>query len=749
MLDTRNRITPQISGAEVDRVEFGFSEVLSFFRRQVAAIICGVFASLIIAGIYVATTTPLYLSTTQLIIDTRKVAPFAQQAIVSELGLDSTAIDSQVEVLKSEAVQLAVIRKLDLSTDPEFVGASKLRDILDRVVALVGLGQDIDTSKDDRTRAALRHLEANLTVERIGRTYVLEVSYRSTDKAKSAQIANAFADAYIADQVNANYEATKNASDWLEGRLSELRNQVLKADRAVQDFVVENRMIPAASGRTLAEQQVADVANQLTQARGQVAEAKARLDRISAIKDDDVANAVVTDAINNQVVVKIREQYLEAVRRVADFSSRFGSDHPAVAELKRQIEELRRGARDELRRIAEGYRSDYAIAKSREDTLMSNLEDVIRAANAEKQAGVSLRMLESYANAYRSLYDALLQKLVDSTQQQSFTRTEARVITPARPGEMSHPKILLIGSAALLLGAFGGVAFGFAREQLDGTIKTSQEVERLLGMKCLGVVPNVSSQVLRNSQAKTPRTITTVSQRTMPIDLGLERQSVQAPFSELAETMRRIKVAADMNGSNDVVLGVASALPGEGKSSIAANLAQLLRSTGSSTLLMDCDLRRPLLTKRLSPKATEGLVEVIKGDARIEDVVWQDPLTRLDFLPAVVQSPISHPATLLTSPAMESLLAEVRSSYRYVVLDLPPLAPVVDAEAMRELVDSYVLVVEWGQTELSAIREALQSAYSIQPRILGVVLNRAETAAIRRLKAHKNSRYHDYFDGHQ
>ncbi|GEO18582.1 AAA family ATPase [Microvirga aerophila] len=731
MLNTRLQILPQVPAKELDEIEFRPSDLVGFFRRQGSTILVTVIAVLTLAGVYILAAAPTYTSTMQLIINPRKVVPFDQQARLSELAPDSTAIESQVEMLKSETVRLAVIQKLNLTRDPEFVEIAKIEHLVRKLTAFIGIRLDADQSDNELTNRALKSLNDNLTVKRVTRTYVIEASYRSRDRVKSAQIANAFADAYIAEQLKANFDAAKGTSDWLEGRLAELQNQVIRADLAVQNFIVENRLIEADSGRTLTEQQVGDANAQLTQARGQVAEAKARLDRVLAIRDDDVTSPAVTDSLNNQVITKIREQHLAAVRREADFNARYGSGHPAVIELRKDIDQLRNAARDELRRISEAYRSEYAIAKSREDALEANLRTAVSAASRGKQASVSLRMLESSALAYRKLYDSFLQKLGDFTQQQSFTGTDVRVITPARAGERSHPKILLVFGAALLVGTFGGVGVGFAREQLDRTIKTTQQVESLIGVRCFGTVPKLTSKVLRRSSAAAPKFDGGMPPRTLHPGIKLERHVLHAPYSELAETMRRIKVAADRTGSRSVVLGIVSALPGEGKSSIAANLAQLLSETGSSTLLIDGDLRRPSLTQRLSPEATTGLVQVLGTEAKMKDAIWRDPSTKLDFLPAVIKSTAPTQTMLLASSEMEALLSEVRAQYRYVVMDLPPLAPVVDAEAMRDLIDYFVLVVEWGRTELNVIQEVLQSADLIQPRILGAVLNKAEMGGTR------------------
>jgi polysaccharide biosynthesis transport protein len=585
-------------------------------------------------------------------------------------------------------------------------------------------------------------------VQRVGRTYVLEVAYRSLDKNKAAAIANELSEAYILDQLKANFDATKRASDWLEGRLTELRDDVERSDRAVQDYKAKYNLVDAGNGRTLTDQQLGDLTTQLVQARAQVAEAKARLDRISGVDFTEGADTSVSDAINNPVILKVREQYLENTRRAADFAARYGESHAAVVNLRKENEQLRLAGRDELRRIAEAYRSDYEIAKSRLESLEASLNNIIEAANSDKQAGVSLRTLESSAQSYRRLYDSFLQRFADSTQQQSFPKTEARVITPATRGEKSDPNTLLVLGAAAMAGLMGGVGIAFAREQLDRVLKTSRQVEDDLGVECLGILPRIESKETRQmARELAPAASNQRGPRSLPVELGLLRYVTRAPLSRFAETIRRVKVAAGTTASPDdsVVLGVVSALPGEGKSTVAANLAQLLNSAGNRALLIDADLRHPSLTKHLTPNARAGLVELLNSSVTLDDVVWKDPVTEVDFLPAVLDRPIPHSAELLSSGAMARLLEVLRTRYKYIVLDFPPLAPVVDASAASEFVDKFLLVIEWGQTLPATVADSLASADLIQARMLGAVLNKADLAALKRLEPYNTKGYYNYY----
>jgi polysaccharide biosynthesis transport protein len=339
-----------------------------------------------------------------------------------------------------------------------------------------------------------------------------------------------------------------------------------------------------------------------------------------------------------------------------------------------------------------------------------------------------------------------LQRYVEASQQQTVTATEARVLTPASSGSKILPQRNMVLGAALALGLALGSGVAYARERLDRVFRTPNEVERALGIECLGVLPAIDGRTGRKSRSK-PQSDGSQG-RIMDEDLGILRQVIRTPFSRFAETLRRVKVAADNSSiAGDVrVIGIVSAVPVEGKSTVAANLAQLTaHGNGGQVLLIDADLRNPSLTRAMAPHATAGLLEVLADTAKYEDVVWTDPITELRFLPAVLKGSIANTSEILASRRMADLLHNVRSQYDYIVIDFPPLAPVVDAKAAAQLLDGFLLVIEWGQTPPDAILEVLGSAEVIRSKLVGAVLNRANPRAMKKLESYKGKNYHQYY----
>jgi succinoglycan biosynthesis transport protein ExoP len=709
--------------------------VLAMLRRQwpTAAAITGLCVLLAIG--YLLGATPKYTATSRIMIDTRKNQLLQNQQVLGDQTIDSGVIDSQVEILKSESIALAVIRDQKLTEDPEFAGGP---GIVEQLSALIS-GSTPEPSEEERTAGALKRFMNATTAKRIGLTYVIQIDFTSISAEKSARIAGGIVDAYMVGELEAKYQATKRASKWLQERIAELREQASNQEKAVQSFKAKNNIVDTGRG-LMSEQQLSDVGTQLVTARAATAEAKARQDRITEIlNSNDIPDATVSDALRNDVITRLRAQYLDLSARESDWAARFGVNHSATVNLRNQMREIRRSILSEISRIADAYKSDYQIALAREQSLQRSLDNMISENGASGEARVKLRDLESSAQTSRNLYDNFLQKFMEATQQQSFPIAESRVIAAAStPTSPSSPKALLAIAAGLMGGLFLGIGGAIGRELLNKTFRTAADVEKNTGYECLGILPRFLG---KSSETKVPG----AALRNAAADHQIE--AIHSPFSRFAETLRNVKVSADIARlEREVkVIGVVSSLPKEGKTTVASNLAHLIAVMGNSTLLIDADLRNPSLTRTLAPDASQGLLEVLDRQVSITDAIRKDPQTGLNFLPAVVPSRISNTPEILASNAMRELITAVRGQYEYVVIDYAPVCPVVDVKASSHLVDGYVFVVEWGRTSQEAVSDALSSVGRFRNNVLGIVLNKADASVLRRHEAYKGRHYYDYY----
>ncbi|WP_289034206.1 polysaccharide biosynthesis tyrosine autokinase [uncultured Roseibium sp.] len=707
------------------------------FKRQYKLIVFCCVVGIVLGLVYILTAQPLYTASTQILIDDQNSKTTDLETSLN-VGFDTAKIDSQVELLRSERIALSVIEKLALTNDVAFLnargsviskGISGLRSLLSIDYWLPVDGELSAEERDRKTRAALAILGDNLDVRRVGITYVLSINYTSPSPAEAARLANAFGEAYLLDQLEAKYDATRRASDWLQRRIEGLKESSLATDLAVQRFRAENNLV-SADGLLLGEQQLADMNSQLILSRAATAQAEARYRRIQDIIDTGQMDAAVTEALNNSVIADLRSKFLEASKRYAEISQKLGANHVQALKFKSDMIEYQKVIFDELGRIAQSYRSDFEIAKSRELSLEGSLSSLIGESATTNETLVALRELERESETYRNLYQTFLQRYQETVQQQSFPITEARVISSARPPSgPSAPKKALVLVFSLVLGGMAGTGFGALREFRDRGVRTGEQVRERLGLEFLGILPILphkpvkASKNLDGDKDKSRRFV-------QPSDTVM-RQSLDAPLSGFAETLRSAKIAADLmlGDKQSKILGTVSIFPGEGKSTVSKNFASLLANLGAKTLLIDCDLRNPGLTRGIANQAESGLLEVLLEEQDLKSSLLVEPDSKLFVLPAVVRQRVSHTSELLASPAMKRLLREASEAFDYIIVDLPPLAPVVDVRAIADQIDAFLFVVEWGKTPRQTIRSTLSHDRRFSEKCLGVVLNKVDTQA--------------------
>lgn len=744
MLRTNREVSASSKNAPND-TDLAIAAVLQVLRRQKWFIAAFAAVGAGLGALYCAIATPQYTADADLLIDSQQARALEFSSSPMTETMDAATIDSQVEVLRSESISKAVIKEMKLVEAAKEVIAAREDGFLSRALGsmLPFLFRSTPKSDYEIERGVINDFASRLKVERVGRSYVISLSYRAPKADLAADITNHLAEAYIVNQLESKYQATRRASVWLQDRIAELRDQALAADRAVQDFKSKNDIVDTQRG-LVSDQQLAELNTQLVTARTATAEAQARYERVDSIVKQGVlagtSEEAVSEVLTNEVISRLRNQYLDAVKREAEWSKRYGADHVAVVNLRSEIKGLQRSLFTELSRIAETYKSDLEIARARENSLSKSLETLVAQAKLTGQAQVELRELESNAQSYRALYDNFLQRFMQATQQQSFPITEARVITQASPPlKPSQPKVLMIVAGGLVAGI--GIGFGAAmlRERMNRAFRLPADVEQYLGLDCLGVLPALPV----SAQTTLPTGVSAFSNST-----GILRQVVSDPFSRFSETLRSVKVSADVSiitGSKKVI-GIISTLPKEGKTTVSANLSQLIAHGGQRCILVDADLRNPSLTRRLAPDAKVGIIEYVLGKATLDEVAITDPLTQVRFIPAVVPSQIVHTNEILASQQMVAAVERLKQHTDYLVIDFPPLAPVVDVIASTHLVDGYVYVLEWGSSHRDLVINTLQNAPKVYEKVLGCLLNKADLTALRHLEDYGSKYYyHKYY----
>ena len=373
------------------------------------------------------------------------------------------------------------------------------------------------------------------------------------------------------------------------------------------------------------EQRVTELNSRVVAARAQTTDALTRLNRFEdilrssdteAISGNANREASVSDALSSSIITNLRQQYLEHARRETELSARVGRDHLAVVNLRSRMRDLRASILDEVRRLAEASKSDYETAKQRQEDVEKQLAQAVSQSRTANSAETTLRELETNAKGYRSLYESFLQRYMGAVQQELFPITEARVISPASPPQgKSKPKTGLV----LALGLFGGLALGaglgLLRDIMDRVFRTAAQVEAMLHMPCLSLVPLLKEVEPRQLPRRLQQAGKALEQRMIARHSGVFWAVTEMPLSRFAELIRLIKLAIDLNVTtpSNKVIGITSSLPNEGKSTIAAALALLMAHSGARVIVVDCDLRNPSLSRSMAPAANG---RTYRGDCR-------------------------------------------------------------------------------------------------------------------------------------
>ena len=707
-------------------------------RARIVALCAAI--GLALGVVYLMFAAPSYTSGTRILLD-ENLTKFAQEeaaTAASNMKSDANLL-TEVEILKSTRLALVVVDREKLDDNEAFMNPpqSPIGWFKSRLKAVVGLfdfwAPEVSEAaiKNGRRAKAASLLQQGLNVERVGRSFVIDVSFSSHVPQLAGSITRAYANAYLSDQLDANFDATQRATVWLQGRLTELRENSQAAALEVEQFRAANGLT-AARGELISEQQLADLNSQLILAQADTASASARYTQYKSIVDSGAANAVKNATISskevgNSVIDALKTRYLGITKREQEISNRFGEDHEQAVSLRREQADVARQIFQELTQLTESYRNEFEVAQSREASLRENIKKIAGQTSKSSQALVQLRDLEQKASALKTLYETYLARYEEASQQRSFPIAKARVISEAGvPVSPSSPKKSMVLALSMVLGLMAGAGIGALQEFRERFFRLGEEVRDQLGLKFLGYLPIIGGSALE--KARNQRREAVVAGDDEPAFKSIMRVAIDAPGSSFAETLRNARIAGDvvLQGKASKVIGIVSVLPHEGKSTVAANFAGLLAANGSKTLLIDGDLRNPGLSRMLSTEPEQGLVEAIMGEVPWPSAVKVDRKTRLAILPALVRGRISHTSELLSSPGMRKIIENAREKFDYIVVDLPPLAPVVDAKAFAHMADGFIFVTAWGATPRALVRTVVQAEPQIAGKVLGVVLNKTD-----------------------
>ena len=692
--------------------------LLAVLWRRRAWIAAGALLGLITALAFLALAAPRHTAVAQLLFDPNGLRVIDNTVTTSSPPSDANTVqvESQVRVLTSDKVVRRVIAELNLDQDPEFVGATQgTLAALDRIARRLDLASSV--SGKDPAVIALQNLSPALVARRQERTYVVDLSVTTQAPDKSARIANAIIQVYLADLDAARTDAVQRTTDALSSRLQELKDRVRDAEDRSEKYKAEHNII-ATSGQLVNEQQLTDLSSQLTQASARAEEAKARLDQIGQLKRADADPGAISEAVQSRTMTALRAQYAEVLRREAELATQLGARHPSMIDIKEQARDLRQVIDREVAHFAEAARGDHDRARATQEALERRLAALKREAVSTSQALVRLRELERDVEASRAVYQAFLVRSRETSEQERFSTANVRILSEAsQPARKTWPpRAMFVLATALALGAVAGAGLGVIRDRSDDRIRSRRDLEAVSRLPILAEIPGLPEE----DTQKDWRTRMLAKARAHRQGVALMAALLDAPTSGFTVGIQRLVSVLRSTGPKSaprVTTVVAAGAPGA-RSDVALNLALATASNPKRVLLVDADLRRRELSSRVLGGNGDGLLDVADHRVELDGALIAEPQTGLMVLQA------GHPADgdgrSIDPDRVIELLERACDSYS-IVVDGPSDRFDPLSRALAATADSIILVVTAEQTRARDVAKFQRSADLSARKLRGIV----------------------------
>lgn len=632
-------------------------------------------------------------------------------------NVSDSYLETQYKVLQSETLALRVIHELHLDEAKEFN-----RD-----------AEQTLPSDPQIVQAVLRRFQDRLSVEPVRRSRLVQVSFESLDAQLAAKTVNALATNYVQENLETRWDATQKASEWLSQQLENLKAKLEKSEDELQDYAQANGLLflESEKGQTenIVDQRLRQLQDEMTKAQADRYE-KESLYRLAEAGDYGSLPGVVENKLMQDLTVRLAD----VERQKAELSAIFSDTYPKVRETQSQIDRLEQLLTQERKRAAEKITNDYLAAVRRESLVRQAFEEQRKQANLVAGRSVQYNILKREVDTNKQLYEGLMQRLKEAGVSAGLKASNIRIVDAALPPTKPvKPRVLLNLALALVAGLGLGVGMAFLEEHLDNTLKTAEDIERFLRIPALASIPSRESL---NHNAKgiygrtRPGLLTASgnghsasSERNLAKGwIRIDENGTPHPALSEAFSGLRTSVLLSTAGRPPRSLTFVSAKPGEGKTTVASNLAISLAQLGKHVLLIDGDMRRPCVHKLFDVQGrAAGLVNYLTGQEEWRPLLQRTGIGELDCLLCGLIPP--NPSELLSSDRMQALVREAMTEYQFVLVDAPPLLSVADGRILSTMVEGAILVVKGGFTPRELVQRAQSYVRDVGAHLIGVILN--------------------------
>lgn len=640
-----------------------------------------------------------------------------KQSISSVLNSGVSSLDSVIEsdirILSSDTLLMKVAHVLKLQDDPVFLSGKetiKTSGFGGQTIPLLHGNLD-----DPHVRAAiLKIMQKNLTIERVPRTQMITISYKSRSPQLSASIVNTLESEYIESNFIAHYSNTKQVSQWLTSQIEGLRSVVQDSQDRMVDLEKKLGISALDPQHSLIVQEITNLEKGVADSTEQRVLVEARYHMLQSLPSDQIQDSPTplgTDGAQN-LLTSLRAQRAAAAAELARLRPVYGPNYPQVKQLNAQTQALDHEIAKQEQRIVNQAKDATGIAVAAESQAKGMLDSRVHELYGQRDDLVQYELLSQEYESNRHMYESILARLREAAVDAGLDSADISIVDLASlPVEPSSLSPAILGMLGLLFGAFGGLSIALLLERMDTRMRDSRQIQEMLGLPAIAVVPQTNWKAREKS-------------KDVDSEPAAGPEILWDSRSAFAEAMRVFRTSIQLSSTSrqSRVIAVTSCQPGEGKSTLSTNLAATLAQGGKRVIIVDTDMRRPSLLWRLKLTGKRGLSEYLTGTETLEGIIrTHQVLTTLDMIPSGSAPPL--PADLLASDQMKQFVAELRERYDYVILDTPPALSVTDPLIVSSLCDGLVLVIRQGICTRAMLARAAEIFRDVGIKVYGFVLN--------------------------
>lgn len=717
---------PHEDSAAVARPEDALSGQLRFWRRSFEKHRWAIVLLTLLVGavttFVVYSLTPIYRATATLYIEPAKSKVVSIEEVYSGISGNREHIQTQVEILKSRELVQKLVKRLKLTTDPAIDPRQKppalnLSILWRKWIPAGWLPEEPPPSEEALNDSVIRSVLSDLDVQLVRLSFLIRVSFESTDKNLAAKVANTLAEVYIEDDLESRLQMTQKAASWLTGRVKGLRETVETSERALQQFRDKEKIVDSKGVALGASSQLNTLTTAMVAAHQKVAELENAYRQVQAVLKGESRLTLesIPAVLRSPSVIPVKTVEGEAERKLAELSKRYGVDHPRMIAAESDLRSARENTQKAVDSVVSSITREYEVAKATEHTMQASLDKSKTEIQDMSRKEFQLAALERDVQTNRQLYDLFVNRVKETGVTGDLQSTIARVVDPAIvSGAAVKPQKTRIITISLVIGLMLGIALALLLEYLDNTVRSGEDVAIKLEVPLLGFLPWVPG--------KHPK---------FELQLGF-LSNFNPAFSEAVRTLRTGVLMSALDNPHKVVL-ITSSVPEEGKTSVSMNLAFALAQV-KRTCLIDADMRRPSVYKILGGEAKmPGLSNLVADTEPMAKCVHQHE-SGLFYIPSGPVPP--NPSELLSSKRFADVLAKLEASFDIILLDSPPAQLVSDAMILTGVANALVFVVRADSTPYQVAKGALEQLRKGKAQLLGVVLNW--------LDVEKSERYYGY-----